>query len=294
MKTFKSSSAQFSLVLTFWALVSLGILSFLMVVVAKLNFSFFEANGMLRDDFMREALAHQLFLAIDPMFFVLLLLGLVGVAVVTFLFARSQCGYVERMKHSLQLYAERLEIPPVAGLGPLAMHMADFLEVIHLRVKRDSKEKIDEAVEKALRDWPQAPKISMNDMFQFIVLSLFIAMFFAICCVTFFLQVSNRIVELGQTVARYTTPAGPRFLQAQYELVNLLMWSIIGVTGAAFVIHGYRFGRRLSESNYALLRDLRKFMQGDFNQRLFLRTNDPVSEQVPPMNDALSRIQKKL
>lgn len=294
MKSIRNSTTQFAVLLTLWALISLGILTFMMVVVARLDFSFFEANGMLRADFMREALFHQLFLAIDPMFFIMLWGGLGAVAVVAYLFAQAQCAYVRRMRDVLSAYAERLEVPPVHGLGPLSMHIADFLEVMHLRIKRDSKEKIDEAIEKALRDWPQAPRISGNDMAQFIVISLLLALLFASFCVIFFLQVSNRIVELGQTVARYTSPAGPQFLQEQYELVNLLMWTVLIVTSAAFVTHGYRFGRKLAESNYALLRDLRKYMQGDFNQRLFLRGADPVSEYVAPMNETLARLQKKL
>ena len=126
------------------------------------------------------------------------------------------------------------------------------------------------------------------------VLSVLLATIFSFICATFFIQVANRIEELGRTVARFNTPQGPQFLLEQYELVNLLMWTVIGVTAVAFVSQGYQFGRKLAESNYAILRDLRKFMQGDFNQRLFLRGADPVAEYVPAMNEALNKIQKKL
>lgn len=294
MRTIRGSTAQFAVLVTLWSTASLGILGFLMTVVARLDFSFFEANGMLRAEFMREALFQQLYLAIDPWAFGVLSLGLLAVAGIAFWFAYAQCAYVRRTRDALQSYAERLEVPSVNGLGPLSMHMADFLEIMHLRIKRDSQEKINEAIEKALRDWPQSPRVSGNDLAQFVVLSVLLATIFSFICATFFIQVANRIEELGRTVARFNTPQGPQFLLEQYELVNLLMWTVIGVTAVAFVSQGYQFGRKLAESNYAILRDLRKFMQGDFNQRLFLRGADPVAEYVPAMNEALNKIQKKL
>lgn len=84
------------------------------------------------------------------------------------------------------------------------------------------------------------------------------------------------------------------FLQEQYELVSMLIWVVIIVTSITFISTGYKLGRLLSESNYAILRDMKRFMQGDKEQRIFLRSSDPVSEYVPQMNDALERIARKL
>ena len=290
----KGSGLKFVATLTSWSLLSIVVLFIMVTIVARMSFSFFEANGMMKDEALRGALTDQLFLAVDPSFFGLLLLGVLSVAVFAYVFAHSQVGYVNRFNQTLHTFVDNWTPPKIENLGIFGVHAADFFEVMNLRIKKESNEKIEAALQKALRNWPTEPHVNPQDIVQFVAVSLILSTFFAACCHAFFTQIGIRLVDLGQHIVKYTNPNAPLFLREQEDLVQMLVWIVIIVTSIGFISNGYKLGRLLAESNYAILRDLRRFMQGDKDQRIFLRATDPIADLVPKMNEALERMSKKV
>ena len=293
MRQWLSSSLLFSSKMVFSAALSLVGLIFVLVIVARLDVAFFEANGMLQNEIIREAFYYQIF-QVDNVIVWMLLLGFMAVLSISFLFCKSQFDYYRSLARAFKVFSETWEAPPTATLGRFNPYVTYFFDILSRRINGETEEALEPLIARATREWPKTPSVSWYDQLQFATVSGMLGMFFSACCVIFYLKVSGRVVELATSIVHFTNTNGPSFLTEQFSIISLLVWLILGTTTVTFVITGYRFGRQIAEADYAILRDMKDFMEGNFRQRLFLRSGDPAQEYVKPMNDTLDAISVKL
>ena len=149
-------------------------------------------------------------------------------------------------------------------------------------------------IESITRIWPNAPRVSWFDQMQFAAGAGALASIFAILCLSVFMRVNESVVNLSSKLVRFRTAAGPMFLNEQRDIVNLVGMTLLASMILAFIVTGYRYGRLMGECAYSVLRDMRRFLEGNTSQRLFLRRNDLGREFVPSMNQALDKISGKL
>lgn len=277
----------------FWSAVALGSLIFVLAIVSRLDVAFFEANGMLKNPELRSAFYTQIF-QIDPVFFGLLGLGLSTVVGVSMLFCKSQFDYFRRLAEAFAAFAEKSEVPTTSQMGQFSPHVGYFFDVIARRLKNEDEEKAQAVLDAALREWPHAPRVSWADQAQFIVVSGLLGMFFSTLCVIFYWKVSDRVVDLSNMLVRFTSTSGPQFLTEQFSIMSIVVWSVLVLTVVNFGLTGYRFGLQIAEANYAILRDLRNFMEGRYEQRLFLRRGYPAHAFAVKINTSLDTITRKL
>lgn len=279
--------------MTVWSLVALSALVFVLSIISRLDVAFFEANGMIKNPELRYAFYAQIF-EIDPVFFGMLGVGLLTVAAISMLFCKSQFDYFRRVAEAFANFAEKSEVPTTAQMGPFSPHIGYFFDVMARRLNGDEEDKVQAVLDAGLRDWPKAPRVAWADQAQFIIVSALLGVFFSILCMIFYWKVSDRVVDLSNMLARFTSTTGPQFLTEQFTIMGTVVWVVLGLTVGNFALTGYRFGMQIAEANYAILRDLRNFMEGKYSQRLFLRRGYPVHSFAVQINTSLDRISEKL
>lgn len=277
----------------FWSIVALGALVFVLSIVSRLDIAFFEANGMIKNPELRYAFYTQIF-AIDPVFFGMLGAGLLTVAAVSMLFCKSQFDYFRRLSSAFSDFAEKNEVPSTSQMGQFSPHVGYFFDVTARRLKGDDEEKIQAVLDAALREWPKAPRVSWTDQAQFIIVSAFLGAFFSVLCMIFYWKVSDRVVDLSNMLVRFSNSSSPQFLSEQFTIMSTVVWAVLILTVVNFALTGYRFGMQIAEANYAILRDLRNYMEGNYNQRLFLRRGYPAHSFAVQINTSLDRVTEKL
>ena len=275
------------------SIVAVGILVVILVVVARLDCAFFEVNGMMHLSDVREAFYYQIF-QVDTVFWVMLGLGLLAVAVISMLFCVSQMNYFKRLAATLESFAEKCEMPSTNGLGRFNPHAAYFFDILSRRIKGEKEDSLEPALTNALKNWPKEPGISWADQLQFSVVSGLLGIFFSLTCVTFYYKVTERVVELANTLAHFSTARGPDFLAEQFSIVNVIVWCVLLISALSFIFTGFRLGRHIAEADYAILRDMRNFLTRNYDQRFFLRNGDAGSEYIHRMNVAVERIAERL
>ncbi|MBI3556068.1 MAG: hypothetical protein HY074_07380 [Deltaproteobacteria bacterium] len=293
MRQWLSSSLVFSSKMMFSAALSLVALVFVLAIVARLDVAFFEANGMLQNEFIREAFYYQIF-QVDAVIIWMLMLGFLAVLSISFLFCKSQFDYYRSLARAFKLFSDNWESPPTASLGRFNPYVTYFFDILSRRMNGETEEALEPLIARATREWPQNPQVSWYDQLQFATVAGMLGMFFSACCVIFYLKVSGRVVELANSIVHFTNTNGPSFLTEQFSIISILVWMILGITTLSFIVTGYRFGRQIAEADYAILRDMKDFMEGNFRQRLFLRSGDPAQEYVLPMNETLEAMGVKL
>ncbi|MBI3543040.1 MAG: hypothetical protein HY075_07185 [Deltaproteobacteria bacterium] len=293
MRQWLSSSIVFASKMLFASVLSLVGLLFVLMIVARLDVAFFESNGMLQSTDVREAFYYQIF-DMDGIMYTMLFLGFAAVVALSFLFCKSQFDYFRNLSSAFKLFAEKWDAPPTALLGRFNPYITYFFDIMSRRVNGETEEGLEALITRASREWPKSPAVSWNDQLQFAAISGMLGLFFSACCAIVYLKVSGRVVELANTIVHFRTATGPSFLTEQFDIVNIVVWCILAATTITFVVIGYRFGRQIAEADYAILRDLKGYMEGNFRQRLFLRSNDPAQEYVDPMNEVLEKISVKL
>lgn len=293
MKTWLGSSVAFAAKMLFSATLSLVAISLVLVIVTRLDIAFFESTGMMKNAEIREAFYMQVFDLEGPVL-LMLFTGYVAVFVISLLFCKSQFDYFKKLEQALRAFADTGEVPPLAGLGRFNPHAIYFFDVLAKRVKGSPEEEIKPIITKASVEWPTGPFVSWRDQGQFMVIAGLLGLFFSAACVVYYYKVSSRVVELSNSLVRYQSAAGPTFLMEQFEIVNLLIGLVLFVTTLSFMLTGLRFSERIGAADYALLRDMRQFMEGNFTKRLFLRKGDPAREHVAAMNDSIKRIADRI
>lgn len=293
MRQWLSSSLLFTTRMLFSAALSLLGLVVVLVIVVRLDAAFFEANGMISNVDVREAFYLQVF-EVDSAIVWMMIAGFAAVGVISFMFCKSQFDYFKRLAGSMSLFTQTWDAPPTKLLGRFNPYITYFYDVMYRRINGETEEGIDPILKRATREWPKQPTVALSEQLQFAAISGLLGIFFSVCCLIFYLKVSGRVVELANTLVRFSSASGPSFLTEQFGIVNILVCLILGMTTLNFIITGYRFGRQIAEADYAILRDMKDFMDGNFRQRFFLRTGDPAREFVLPMNDSLDKICEKL
>lgn len=293
MTSFRNASLKFAAILVVWGTFSVTALAYSVYIVTRLSLSFFQANGMINNPEILEAVYYQVF-SIEPVFFFMLVLGFFGVGVTSFLFSNSQYNYFKRLSEALAEYSVSGKIPSMKNLGPFSSYFSNFVSIISLRLEKKGDEVISTRLHDIDKLWPLTPKMSWFDQLQFASIAVLISGFFSMVSLIFFWKVTDRLIELSGMLIRYKVATGPSFFNAQIEIVNLVMWTIFILMTLAFAGTGYIFGKNVSQASYAVLRDLRKFMYGDLNQRIFLRSDDPARVLTPGMNDSLQRIAERI
>jgi hypothetical protein len=289
MRIWLNSTVAFVIKMLCSAAISLLGISFILSLITQLDIAFFESNGMIRSAEMREAFYYQIF-DLDLTIMLMLALGFVGVAVIAFVFCKSHFNYFHHLADALRKFADTGEAPLTRGLGRFNPFIIYFFDVMERRFKGAPNEELTPVLEKARREWPTQPGVSIKDQLQFVSVSAFLGIFFSLCSATFYFKVNSKVVELAHQLVRFSSASGPNFLNEQFEIVTMLVWMILVVTTITFAIIGYRFGVRIGAADYALLRDLKVFMEGNFEKTLFLRRGDPASELISGMNESLKKI----
>ena len=293
MNKMRNACFLFSSTLMAWGFCSVIALSYTVYIITRLSLSFFVANGMISHPEVLEAIYYQVF-DLEPIFFFMLLLGFAGVATTAFIFSSSQFNYFKRLGDALAEFSLSGPHPNMKNLGPFNRPVNQFIEVVNLRMAKKGDASISERLAAIEKEWPLGPHVSWMDQIQFAAVSTLIAGFFTMLSLIFFWKVTDRLVELSGSLIRYKVASGPSFFNAQTEIVTLVMWTVFSLMIIAFGITGFRFGNRVSQAHYAVLRDLRKFMQGDFSQRVVLRNDDPAQVLLPQINEALARIAERI
>jgi hypothetical protein len=292
----QSASIRLTLRVAVAALVGFFGLICLLSVVARLDVAFFEANGMIRSEELRGAFYLQIF-QVDLSIVAMVAGGFVSLAVLTFLFSKSQFDYISRL-HLAFAHFEKVERPlnadELRDLGPLRHTAEHFFKILSLRLKHEGETSVDAALKEALVEWPKSPQISWLDQLQFSLVLGSVAAFFGASCVSFYLKVSDRVTELAGHMIRFSSPQGPSFLAEQFELTSLLVGIILTLVISVAGVFGFNFSRQMAEADYAMSRDLASFMKGDFKHRIHLRIGDPARDLLPPLNAILARLQAKL
>ena len=283
----------FALTLMGWGLFSFVALCYTVYLITRLSISFFQANGLINHPEVTEAVYFQVF-DVEPIFFFMLLMGFAGVGLTAYIFSQSQFNYFKRLGEALNEFSFSGKKPVFKNLGPFAKHAAGFIEVVTLRIEKKGDQAIDEALKRVKADWPLSPKISWIDQLQFAGVTAMIAAFFTMLSLIFFWKITDRLIELSGYLVRYKVATGPLFFNAQSEIVSLVMTSVLSLMVIAFAYTGFCFGRRVSEASYAVLRDLRRFMENGLDHRVILRGDDPAKVLLPTINDALTRIEDKI
>lgn len=293
LRMMRSTSFLFSATLTFWSVFSFVILFYVVAVLAKLDISFFESNGMIQNPILREAFMDQIF-NIDPVFFGIAGLGIFSVGLIAFIFTRSQHHYFEKLKNALNEFAETGKIPELNGVGAFNPHVHSFFRIIEMKMKKEDATKVTASVEAADAVWPRKPSVSWGDQSQFVLVSAFIAAIFNVTGMIFFLQVNKRVVDLSNQLIRFKIATGPSYFIVKEDVMWMVMWPVFMMMTCFFIATGFRLGRKISDATYAILRDLRVFMMRDMNQKLFLRRGDPGQELIDDMNQSLATIRRKI
>ncbi len=289
MQRFHNASLAFALTLVGWGVSAFFAMSYTVYIIIKLSLSFFTANGLVNHPEVAEAFYFQVF-AVEGIFFFMLVLGFLGVGTMAFIFSNSQFNYFKRLGDALSEYAETHTMPNLKNLGPFGRHAAIFIEVVTLRMDRKGDEAIQSKLTEAAKFWPTRPHISWTDQAQFAAVATLIAGFFSMLSLIFFWKITDRMVDLSGQLIRYKAVTGPLFFNAQTDIITFVMWTIFAIMNLAFAVTGFRFGRRISQASYAVLRDLRRFMQGNLDHRVVLRGDDPAQVILPQVNEALDRL----
>lgn len=288
-----NSATKFSATLTMWAICSVFTLVFAIVIVTKLDVSFFEANGMIANPELREAFYYQVF-DFEPITVALLAFGLLAVSLVSYIFAKSQVNYFKQLSVILNTFADTGEAPVATRLGTFTPFVERFLNVTSLKLRKEKEDTVKAVMGSAIRDWPASPRVYWMDQAQFVIGAGFLAVLFSIVSLLFFLRVNERVVDLSRKLVIWTTPTGPGFFHEQLQIVKFVGVTILGVMCIAFIITGLRYGQQMANSTYSVLRDLRRFMEGNTKQRLLLRSGDLGREHIPHLNRALEKLATKL
>ena len=280
--------------MVFWSVLALSTLAFTVVIVARLDVAFFEANGMIRAPVLREAFYTQIF-QIDPIFFGMLGLGFALVIGTSMLFAKSQLNYFRRLALAFQSFANTGHVPSASQMGPFSPHIGYFFDVVARRLKGEPSHKIDAVVTAAVRQWPRQPRISWVDQAQFMCVAGLLGVFFSGLCVVCYWKVNERVIDFATNAVRFTSNTAPQFFfNEQIQIVNMMVWAVLALITVNFALTGYKFGLQISEASYAILRDLRTFMEGDHEQRLFLRRAYPASAFAGRINGSLDKLAEKM
>jgi hypothetical protein len=264
-----------------------------LIIIAKLDVSFFEANGMIVNNDLREAFYYQIF-EIDPTSLIALSFGLVAVWAVSFIFSRSQTNYFRRLGDLLLDLSVHGESGDGTNMGSFTPWIERFTLTMGMRLKKASKEDIEAALKAAVKDWPSEAKVNWFDQIQFGLICGALAGLFSILCLTFFDALNERVIYLSSKLVRFHLTTGPQFFVEQLRITHFVSISILSVMSVSFVYLGFRHGRKMSQSTYSCLRDLRRFMEGNYRQRLLLRSGDLGKEHIPRINKALEKIQSRL
>jgi hypothetical protein len=279
----------FALSLMGWGFFALLAMTYTFYIITRLSLSFFTANGMINHPEIAEAFYIQVF-SVEGIFFFMLLLGFAGVGMMSYIFSNSQFNYFRRLGDALGEYAVSRTTPNMKNLGPFSRHATLFIEVMNLRFERKGDEAVQAKLAEAAKFWPNRPSVSWVDQLQFAVVAGLIAGFFAMLSLIFFWKITDRLVELSGQLIRYKTATGPLFFNAQTDVISFVLWTIFSFMLLAFGVTGYQFGKRISQASYAVLRDLRIFMQGNMEHRVILRMDDPAHVILPQLNEALDRL----
>lgn len=293
MNKLRNACFFFSATLTCWGMCSVIALSYTVYIITRLSLSFFVANGMVSNPEVLEAIYYQVF-SLEPIFFFMLMLGFLGVASTAYMFSSSQFNYFKRLGDALSEFSLNGVNSGFKNLGPFNRTANQFMEIIDLRMAKKGDAAVSDRLAAIEKEWPLKPRLSWLDQVQFAAVSVLIAGFFSMLSLIFFWKVTDRLVELSGNLIRYKVATGPSFFNAQTEIVTLAMWMVFTLLIIAYALTGFRFGRRVSEAHYAVLRDLRKFMRGDLTQRVTLRTDDPAQVLLPQINEALVRISERI
>lgn len=293
LRIMRSASFLFSATLTFWSVLSFVVLFYVVAVLARLDISFFESNGMIQNPILRDAFMDQIF-NVDSIFFGIAGMGILSVAIIAFIFTRSQHHYFERLRIALREFSETGKVPELTGLGGFNPHVQSFFRIIEMKLRKEDPMKTAASIEAADAVWPRKPGVSWGDQSQFVLVSAVIAAIFNITGMIFFFQVNKRVVDLSNQLIRFKVATGPSYFAVKEEVMWMVMLPVFFMMTCFFISTGYRLGRKISDATYAILRDLRVFMMKDSNQKLFLRRGDPGQELIDEMNESLATIRRKI
>jgi hypothetical protein len=286
------SRVKYALEVTSIAASSGVFLWFSLLIILRLDIAFFESNGFLAMGQIREDFYHRMF-EMDPPATIIFIMALVGVAVVSFVFDLAQVSRVRRLSDAFQDFTKNWEIPTFKELGAFQPHVTYFFEVLAARVRRDSEESIQAALDRSSRSWPTRPRIYWKEQFQFISLGIILTLYFCVAASMFYWRISGKVLDFSRYVP-FKTPTGPGFLTAQFEVVSTIAYAVFLIVAVAFIWRSVAFCNHVANFNYAILRDLRSFMSGDLKKRLYLRAGDPALEVIPVINECLDRIAGRL
>jgi len=284
---------KFALSAALWSTLAFAGILFLTAFTIRLDIAFMEANHMLRDEGLRQAIFIQVF-DFDPWMYFAYPIGILANGVIAALFAGTQDRYFTRFRECFENFGKSWMRPDLKDLGPLSKCTWDFMVLIQGRfVDGKSKSYLD-VRNKMMNEWPKAPKVYWRDQLRYALLSGILACYFSALSMMIFWQANGKILDLSRAL---TTPNGadaPQFFLTQMGMAENIGWAIVGLITLGSVWSGLRYAWNTSNAAYACGRQLRFFLEGNHGARITLRHGDPGREDMQRVNDVLAKLEEAL
>jgi|GEM_PF-3705384 len=284
-----AADVRFVLVLAAWAIAALVGILLIAAYTIRLDIAFMEANRMIKDDRLREAIFQQVF-DLEPWLYFAFPAGIIGNSAIAFLFGRSQDKYFEQFRVAFENFGKAWVRPDFTGLGPLDQFTRDFMLLVQGRLHAGESPEYDKRRAEILGEWPKSPRIYWKDQLRFGVLSGFLACYFSSLCMMIFWQANGKILDLSRQLTFTTGAEAPQFFLTQMRMAEPLGWAVVVGITILSILSGIRFASTTSNAAYACGRQLVRFVEGEYSARIFLRDGDPGREEVARVNEVLAKL----
>ena len=288
-----AADARFVLALSAWAIAALIAILLITAYTIRLDIAFMEANQMIRDERLRDAIFQQAF-DLETWLYFAFPLGIIGNSVIAFLFARTQDKYFSKFRAAFENFGKSWVRPDLSALGPLDKFTRDFMLLAQGRLHSGEPAEYAKRRTQILDAWPKTTRIYWKDQVRFGVLSGFLACYFSSLCMIVFWQANGRILDLSRQLTTTTNGDAPQFFVTQTNMAEPFGWSVVVGITLLSVLSGIRFASTTSNAAYACGRQLKRFLEGNTSARIVLRLGDPGREEMDRVNEVLSRLAEEM
>jgi hypothetical protein len=284
---------KFALTAIWWSSLALGIIVLITAYTIRLDIAFMEANHMLKNEGLRDAIFVQVF-DLEPWVYFAYPFGILANGVIAALFAGAQDRYFRRFREAFENFGKSWMRPDLKDLGPLSKCTWDFMVLVQGSfVDGKSKPYLDVRT-KMLNEWPKAAQVYWRDQIRYALLSGVLACYFSALSMIVFWQANDKILNLSRSLTRSTGGDAPQFFATQMEMSGNLGWAVVGLITLASVWSGLKYAWTTSNAAYACGRQLRNFLEGDAKARIQLRHGDPGRDDMPAVNEVLAKLEEAM
>lgn len=275
-------------------LIAFSFIAYMIWIFMTMTHLFLETNGLLQDDFVRMAFYEHSFFSVIERIQVL-----AAYAVSMFLLGCYLGHLLLRPFNSLKNFAitslaeADMEYQPAHMFSRMNL-LSDFGATFfsQLRIFRQTGKRLPVVLPRRFKAI-NSPILDRAFLVQYVSIMTIVA---GITIVFFYfttVEVHNQIVDLAIGSLPDTNQALELFLRKQKSV--LLSVNIVSsiMIFALYIFTGMGMIKRLNGATYAVFNALRKYLNGDYKCRIFVRQEDPVRSQAKIINSYLDKIEKE-